>query len=155
MKLSEAILKGCELTKPHKRGYFNNMVKEELTHACALGAAIVATNGFRKKGISLSNYVNKAERKYSILNKRLIDLPEELYNKFFKDLVTYRKDKWGESSQDINIKTAIIYLNDVKEWSREAIAIWISTLEDYLEKESEKNLQNAEKNPVKTTGVLE
>lgn len=116
MKLSEAILKGCETTEKLTGDFI------EGDKACALGAGIVAIG---KNKVGCCEGFCLISENFPISNMRLNEFPEGLY------------PKWAGVIGRSSIYDIIWRLNDRADWSREAIAMWVSTLEDYLESQEE------------------
>jgi hypothetical protein len=121
MLLSDAIRKGCEVTRPYKGMMFDVDDAPRLRQigaACALGAVSVALRGLAPaahEGISPNTL---AQVDYPCLNEsvRVPDTAE------FTEWLLYGP---GDTAP---LRQAIWSLNDYAGWSREAIAEWIDDL---------------------------
>lgn len=111
MKLSEAILKGCNLSTQIKFLYNNDN-----GGTCALGAAILGANLNHKAGF------------YDFV---------EMLNKAFPILIETTKHPVEKTPYSVHY--AIVNLNDMHGWSRERIATWLAN--EVEEKESVKNIE--------------
>lgn len=142
MKLSEAILKGVDNHPGVVGQLFWKDPEEGEIAACALGAAYLGRNGLDGiKDSTLScaskqtGYWNKLMYQFPILELDLRDIPRDLIpEEFLVHLINLRHDKIGILRDAIYL----IYdhsheLEDVEPVSRKAIAMWISTIEDYLD----------------------
>ncbi len=108
MRLSEAILTGCELSKPLTDKTLIKVDKNGQVYACALGAAGLAA-GLKPNEFS---YV------------KLYDLFPALGNV----KVSYKADKYNEISSDVLLMVAIWAKNDKEKQSREEIADYVASL---------------------------
>lgn len=106
MKLSEAILKGCEITTPFKHGYFSQV--NDKFCACAMGAAAIGVN---------PNGLKDEDVRYDTLDTIFENFSNTLYKTKFKNPV---------SGMEQDGLALVINLNDSHDWPREKIANWLA-----------------------------
>lgn len=105
MKLSEAILKGCESTLPARCTFGRNLSGEPV--CCALGAAYVGLNGIPVYPPGLDEVIVDLDYELGLsLNSQPIEHPLREGEEFLSDV--------------------IISLNDAFDWSRERIAAYLA-----------------------------
>jgi len=121
MKLSDAIRKGCK-EHPQALGVSAEYTwgTEELKSTCAIAAGVVGLTDLK---VYHSGLMDQAEALFPILLKQV---PEGF-------------GRYGGCN--VPIRTAIVSLNDTHRWSREAIAEWVATIEEFYEQTQSLNIE--------------
>lgn len=127
MKLSEAIREGARKSGPQLFGILHGVEGHaEGGGACAMGAALSLVWGWRCLLENGAHLYPSACEKWPLLN-RVVILPCGCQ-------LSYKQ---------ITTLVAIVHLNNVHRWTREAIAEWVGTVEKEMEAEAEKVAQVA------------
>lgn len=116
MKLSEAILKGCQGTFQHFGGWASSG-----NRYCALGAAALSIGA-------------KFELGYEDL---IPDLGAEALAENFPILLKYTACPYCLDSIGMKLNSMIVHLNDFHKITREAIAEWIASIENPQQENSQ------------------
>lgn len=123
MKLSEAILKGCEMTRP-LRDTLSKADREcdgrLVFRTCALGAAMVGAGMYRRTEVDFEKDWDDRDlkRKYPAILERIEKCPTKL----------------KRPCPNIgSVGELVAHLNDDHAWRRESIAMWIESLEKLVE----------------------
>ena len=109
MKLSEAILKGCQTTKPLRGNYIIRLDKDiDVVWACSLGAAAIGA------GYNIGKYDINDQTSVSDFIDENIDY-EIAYFSCPECILCH-----------VSIFTLVTHLNDIHNWPRETIAEYIA-----------------------------
>lgn len=132
MKLSEAILKGSEENAQCFDGHWG---EDELgnTTTCALSAAAVAAGIMDRDGFPIGKHEISmvSDSRTSEIGYR-VAAPAS-FTKVMTSL-SYSPCTCPFAKTEMDFNTFIIWhLNDIHHWTREAVALWISTIEDAME----------------------
>lgn len=110
-EISDAILKGCEMSEPVEGNLFEyHKGSREVTHTCALGAAALGTVGLRGKQ-GASYFATLWATAKQLRGVTHADCPE--------------CHLW---EADIPIGKVIEHINDQHHWPRERTAAWLRTM---------------------------
>lgn len=112
MKLSEAILKGCEFSS--QCGI--SLIVPERRAACALGAAGIGMFGFEKVEETRAFY-DKLHAAFPILKIQIHKTP------------CHGVGCADDPETSRPLQAHITHLNDSHRWTREAIAMWVESIE--------------------------
>lgn len=121
MKLSEAIRKGSEMSSPTSYDYYK--YTNDGVATCAIGAAMLGM-GRTPVSIEIGRVRYNPSTLHPLLSMIIREFPKEL------------KPEGLNSS--ITVLSTIVILNDSRKMSREAIAMWVETLEDHLAEKAQK-----------------
>ncbi len=132
MKLSEAILKGSEKNKQCFDGHFGVSEDGKVT-TCAISAAAIACGVLNEDGSIAEGNILIA------LDQRTGQMIRQVAAPASFDVINqneyYSPCNCPFAKTELEYGTYIIWhLNDIHHWTREAVALWVETLENEIEK---------------------